>query len=152
MFFIKESKVKKGYILPFTIILGTIILTLAIYNYKMTLNEIRNIKSMEAYLKRGDLEIEYKENLLTELEDFIQKTIIPVNNDKVKNYFISNLNFKLEYKNSYISFDRTNNCFILFSNHSLGWLKGDEYNYEVVNNKVKLKYLKSIYREGSINK
>lgn len=152
MLFIKKSKVKKGYILPITIILGTIILALSIYHYKMTLNEIKNIKSMEAYLKRGDLEVEYKENLLTELEDFIQKTIVPVSNNEIKSYFINNLNFKLEYKNSYIRFDRINNCFTLFSSYSLGWLKGDEYTYEVVNNKLKLRYLKTIYVEGSIGK
>lgn len=151
MFWNKCRRVKKGYALVYTLMLCSICMVLVLFIFNMEVRITKNTLSYKNYvLKESEYE-DLREVLFTKLFNNVYANVSVLNSTNLKNYFSSsNIYFKTEDNKACIKYDITINKIVFESVYENDYYRKDIYDYKVVQNKVKLLYLKSIYIRGEI--
>src|SRR5659263_319273 len=111
----KNKKVKKGYILLYVLLIGTICIIMLLYCVNLEASELKNLNSIKNFKIKAELYVENKEFLLTDLTSNIY-TKFGASSDKegIKNYYSSISNtFKLNYKGNLLVYNTSKDMFIV---------------------------------------
>lgn len=155
MFCYKSKLIKKGAIILDTLLIGTLVLTISLYLLKLEFEENKNVKSMEKYVTKADINIENRECLLTEFTDMVynkgNEEGLTINKDSIKDLMSRRINeFKLWHNNSFIIYNKDKDCIIISSYFDEYYHREDFYSYSVENNKLKWSYANTLYSLGKV--
>ncbi|MBV7275047.1 hypothetical protein I6U48_19285 [Clostridium sp. PL3] len=109
-----------------------------------------NLK-MEKSLVKVDKLQKTREYLLTELDDNIYKNVSVIDENSVKEYFVSMSKLDEKYEDSYIEYIKNNNCFLIqyYINHK--FYKGELYEYKIANGLIYYGCIDYSFEKGGIN-
>jgi hypothetical protein len=148
----KYTRIKKGYILVDTLLLGLIALAVALLCFSLVLVDLRYNKSYYRYTKNCIDVRNYKEYLLTQVNDSIKEYAADKTTDDIKDYIKTHsVAFNTLDKKANISFDSTKDLFTLKSYYSSTHHREDYFDIIVENTKVKYVYKSTIYTNGRID-
>jgi len=147
----KLRKIKKGYILLYTIFICGICMCVVLYSFTLELKKARNIESEKNYLLISNKNEEYKEKLLSILYKNMSENIENNSNLEIKKYLKENsIKYYIDNKKGLLKYDEIEDNIIIDSYVDNYYFRRDIYTYDVVDNKLKFKYDKTIYIEGRI--
>lgn len=125
-------------------------MVISLYCFNLEIADRKNNILISSYIT-GSQDNE-KVYLLNSLSQYITTKITQLDDLTIKNYMISNSNsFKIVFDKSYISYDSTNDCFMLVSNYNGYFHKEELYYYKVIDGSVKFNYKETRYVEGRVN-
>jgi hypothetical protein len=124
---------------------------IVLFIFNMEVKVTKNTLSFKNYaLKERDYE-DLREILFTKLFNNIYTNVNALSSANLKSYFNnSNLYFRTEDNKACIKYDSTINKIVFESIYENNYYRKDIYDYKVVEDKVKLIYLKAIYIRGGI--
>lgn len=124
---------------------------IVLFIFNMEVKVTKNTLSFKNYaLKERDYE-DLREILFTKLFNNIYTNVNALSSENLKSYFNnSNLYFRTEDNKACIKYDSTINKIVFESIYENNYYRKDIYDYKVVEDKVKLIYLKAIYIRGGI--
>jgi len=119
-------KKQKGYILLYTLILSFLCMLIVMLGFKLIIDE-------------------------KEISTLITAHVTPINREAIKNYFsVNSENPIVAYERSYIKYNKDKDSLVLTYEYKEGFLKRDEYAYDVVNGLITYTYKNSVYESGRI--
>jgi len=156
MFCSKGNVIRKGSILVDTLLLGALCLVISLYLFTIELQEYKNTKSMNRYVRKVDVNQENNEWLLTDLISLVygkveEKSLIVTDNNVKYVLTQSTELIKIWHNNSFIIYNRVNDCFIINSYFDEYYHREDIYDYRVEGGKFKCNYRNTTYVLGKVN-
>lgn len=151
MFWNKCRITKKGYALIYTLLLCSICMIIVLFLFDLEMKETKNTVSYRNYcLKEKDYE-DLKEILFTKLFKSVYANVSSLTINNVKSYLaVSNLYYKTEDNKGCIKYDGSINKIVYESLYEINYCRKDLYDYKIVENKLKLIYLRTLYIRGGI--
>lgn len=148
---VRNTKLKKGYILVDTLIIGLIAMLIALFCYSLVLQELKYNTSFYGYIKTNVDVQNYKEILLTEVNDNINANVIDKSLNNIKNYLSCNLTTIYTTNNkASISYNTPKNCLILKSYFDESHHREDYFDIIIENGVIKYVYKSTNYESGAI--
>jgi|GEM_PF-2840595 len=152
MFWNKFRLVKKGYALVYTLLLCSICIVIVLLIFNLEMKVTRNTLSYKNYILK---EREYEDNreiLFTKLYKNINTNVTELNLDNLKNYFSNcNIYFRTDDNRACIKYDISTNKIVYESIYETNYYRKDLYDYKIIQNIVRLKYISSQYIKGAID-
>ena len=142
---------KKGYILLYVLLVGALCTLMILYIFRIQLENLRTAESVNSTVLINEPLDEDKEFLFTYLNNYIISNLSEkgINEDNIKNLLSPiYISFKINYKDSYASYDNTNNTFKIEYPIDDYSHREDTYNYSVIDNAMHLKFNDTIYYQG----
>ena len=157
MFCHKTKLTRKGSIIIDTLLIGTLVLTISLYLLKLEFEERKNVKSMENYVTKKDVNHENKEYLLTEFTDMLYNKSseegLNIIKESLKDLMSRRVDeLKLWHNNSYIVYNKDKDCIIISSYFDEYYHREDFYDYSVENGSIKWSYNNTVYVLGKIKR
>jgi len=144
-------KKQKGYILLYTLILSFLCMLIVMLGFKLIIDEKESLYYFEKYVLKEKSEKKYIEYSLATINTTITSHVTPISKETIKNYFtINSQNPIVRYEKSYIKYNLVNDSFILTYEYKQGFLKRNEYDYDVINGVTIFTYKNSVYESGSV--
>ena len=151
MFKFEIVKKQKGYILLYTLILSFLCMLIVMLGFKLIIDEKESLYYFEKYVLKEKSDKKYKEYSLTKISTLITAHVTPINREAIKNYFsVNSENPIVAYERSYIKYNKDKDSLVLTYEYKEGFLKRDEYAYDVVNGLITYTYKNSVYESGRI--
>jgi len=153
----KTKLTRKGSIIIDTLLIGTLVLTISLYLLKLEFEERKNVKSMENYVTKKDVNHENKEYLLTEFTAMLYNKSseegLNIIKESVKDLMSRRVDeLKLWHNNSYIVYNKDKDCIIISSYFDEYYHREDFYAYSVEDGKIKWSYDNTIYALGKVKR
>ncbi|SKA76862.1 hypothetical protein SAMN05428976_102374 [Clostridium sp. USBA 49] len=146
-----NKKIKKGYILLYTIIITTFCMCIVLYFFTLEFKKIKSIQSEKNYILMNNKYDEYKEKSLTILYQNILENVLEKNYENIKKYFQdSKINFYIDNGKCNFKYNEKDNNLILDTYIDDYFFKRDIYDYDFIDDKFKFIYKETIYIEGRI--
>lgn len=147
----QRSKLKKGYILVDTLIIGLIAMIIALFCYSLVLQELKYNTSFYSYTKVNVDVQNYKEILLTKVNDNINANVMDRSLNNIKNYLSCNLTTIYTTNNkASISYSTVKSCLILKSYFDETHHREDFFDIIVESGTVKYVYKSTNYESGAM--
>jgi len=153
----KVKLTRKGSIIIDTLLIGTLVLTISLYLLKLEFEERKNVKSMENYVTKKDINQENKEYLLTEFTAMLYNKSseegLNIIKESLKDLMGRRVDeLKLWHNNSYIVYNKDKDCIIISSYFDEYYHREDFYDYSVENGRIKWNYNNTVYVLGKIKR
>lgn len=151
MFFDNRSKVKKGHICLYSILIGSFVISLAFYSFTLELKGKRLQQSIEKTVLKSSEPQEYREVLFTELSQCIKENLEVISKETVKEYFNSSPEgSRFTYNKAYLRYEKEKDYFILAYYYDEAYHKEDIYEYEIEIDKIRLYFTNTFYVGGKV--
>lgn len=148
----KCTRIKRGYILVDTLLLGLIALAVALLCFSLVLMDLRYNKSYYCYTKNSIDVRNYKEYLLTQVNDSIKDYAADKTSDNLKDYLKTHSTaFNTSDNKANISFDSSKGLYVLKSYYNNTHHREDYFDIIVESTKVRYVYKSTIYINGRID-
>ena len=155
MFCCKSIVKRKGSILINTLLLGALCLVVSFYLFTLELQEYKNTKIMKRYVTKVDINQENYEYLLTDLTSLIyskaEEKNLTVVESSIRDMLTQSTELiKIWHNNSFILYNRGNDCFVISSYFDEYYHREDIYDYCVESGKFKCSYRNTSYVLGKV--
>lgn len=147
----KTRKLKKGYVLVYTLLIALFIITLLIFSFTLELKKTKNIENYKKDVSSIKKYEQYREYLLTELNRIINTNISVVSKDNIKAYFtVNSVIVRVDENKGSARYNRDEDCFYVESYEDNYTYRREIFDYDVISSTLKFTFRKEEYVKGVI--
>ena len=151
MLWCKYKKLKKGYSLVTTLIIGMLCVTIILVCLKFQLDEYKYTIYSKRFITKTDTNNEKKEYLLSTLNNEIMKNVLILTRSSINNYLLAKTeDFKVIYNNSYLKYNNLQEAFVIYYSIDEYSHMESYFEYEITENKIKYIFIRNVFVEGGI--
>ncbi|NMM61390.1 hypothetical protein HBE96_01480 [Clostridium sp. P21] len=107
-----------------------------------------NNLNMEKGVLKAECTQKVKEYIFTELDELLYKTVTNLTDDGLKEYLNSLSGPVVTYENSYVKYNKEENCFEVVYYVNSRFCREELYEYKVKNNSIFYNCIDCIFEEG----
>jgi hypothetical protein len=147
----KTGKLKKGYVLLYTLLVGLIIMLILIYSFTLELKKTKNVENYKKYIGSVRKYEEYREYLLTELSQRLKTSADLTSKESLKGYLTANtVIIRVDGNKGALRYNSGLDTFCVDSYIDNYSYKREIYDYDVINNNIKFTFRRDEFVEGGI--
>jgi len=151
MYRYKTYKLRKGYILVYTLLIVSLLMIITIYGFTLQLKKTKNVKNYEREVSTFKIYEQYRETLLSELKAFINLNISVMSKESIRNYFTANsIVIRTDVNKAAIRYNQDEDKFYLESRYDSYNYRREVFDYEVVDSNIRFLFVKEEYVKGVI--
>lgn len=154
MFQNKNTNIKKGFVLVYTLLIGMLCIMLSLFCFEMLLEIRTNVIYSKSYILKVEVDQKGREYLLTEIKEYIIKNTATLTIPSITDLLRNTANTKLvQWQGCYVEkYDLNKNYIAAVLPYDDSNILKEVYQYKIVNGSLKFKYVMSLVVKGGLQK
>ena len=139
-------QIKKGFILVYTVLVGTICLIIMMYIFDIQMSEVKYSTTNKGYLLKEDTYQRYSEYLMTLFYTYLNENNEAIKTLGIKEFFYNSKSYIVKYEKAKVSYSIKSSEFIFITPYKYGVNRNDYFKLQAISESYNMVFIKTDYK------